>query len=168
MEKLAMKRKKLVVAVHPCNLISSPTTWIATTITVWVRWKWLKKQWRKRRQVVMVEKISGRGWFFANFLIYSCSIPRIHPIYRGWKWDTLSLLRINLGPWFKSEGISIVGSKLLSWLEKVGSLPELVTLEQRCGGCQGSWPARLTLECSTMSSYHGSVWFARFSGEKKH
>ena len=36
------------------------------------------------------------------------------------------------------------------------------------GDCKGNCPTRPTIGCSTTSGYHGGVWFARFSREKKH
>jgi len=91
-------------------------------------------------------------------------------IYRGWKRNTLSLLRTNIGPWFEQEGSQPLVQSCYHGIKKLiakGCL-SCPFLEWRRGGCRYSWLARPTIRCSTMSGYHGGVWFVRFGWEMKH
>jgi hypothetical protein len=116
--------------------------------------------WQRRK------KSRKKNWFFTYFGLWFLNTKSMEstPIYRWWKRNTLSLLetilaidsnRKNLNCWFKGV-IMVCQNRLLK-------LVMLATLGWRRSGYKDSWPARSTIGCSTISSHHGGVWFARFS-----
>jgi hypothetical protein len=133
----------------------------------WLRWQWRRGEKKRKKRVDREEKNLGRKTDFLPTLGYDFLILKAWnpPLFIGGGRGTLCLfwrqiLAIdsnmkNLNCWFKGV-IMVCQNRLLK-------LVMLATLGWHHSGYRDSWPARPTRGCSTMSSHHGGVWFARFS-----